>query len=99
MPMSFRCHPATGCPTFSCFTRRAAKRCDLEILGFWRRTDAEKLYRRLARELGGPFILGVSDQFNIDETLDEDWGEHVYRFKRTPIPGEVVRLAERQIKT
>jgi uncharacterized protein len=69
----------------------------LEILGFWRRTDAEKLYRRLAAELDGPFILAVSDQFNIDESLADEWGEHIYRFKRTPLPGEIVKLAEAQL--
>lgn len=69
----------------------------LEILGFWRRTDAEKLYRRLAAELDGPFILAVSEQFNIDESPADDWGTHVYRFKRTPLPAEIVRLAEAQI--
>jgi predicted nuclease of restriction endonuclease-like RecB superfamily len=66
----------------------------VEILGFWRRTDAERLYRRLASELGGPFILAVSEQFNIDETLDESWGKNVYRFKRTPLPAEIVKMAE-----
>jgi len=69
----------------------------LEVLGFWRRADAEKLYRRLAAEHAGPFILAVSDQLNIDEALADEWGEQVYRFKRTPLPAEIVRLAERQI--
>lgn len=68
----------------------------LEVLGFWRRTDAEKLYRRLAAEHGSPFILAVSEQFNIDESLADEWGGHVYRFKRTPIPAEIVKLAEAQ---
>jgi predicted nuclease of restriction endonuclease-like RecB superfamily len=69
----------------------------LEVLGFWRRTDVEKLYRRLAAELGGPFVLAVSEQFNIDESLADEWGGHVYRFKRTPLPAEVVKLAEAQL--
>ena len=69
----------------------------LEILGFWRRTDAEKLYRRLAAELDGPFILAVSEQFNIDESLADEWGGHIYRFKRTPLPAEIVKLAEAQL--
>lgn len=69
----------------------------LEVLGFWRRTDAEKLYRRLAAELKGPFVLAVSEQFNLDEAPDESWGEHVYQFKRTPIPAEIVKLAEAQL--
>src|SRR3954470_7420073 len=69
----------------------------LEILGFWRRTDAEKLYRRLVAELDGPFILAVSEQFNIDEAAADEWGGHIYRFKRTPLPAEIVRLADAQI--
>jgi predicted nuclease of restriction endonuclease-like RecB superfamily len=66
----------------------------LEILGFWRRTDAEMLYRRLAKEHSGVFILAVSEQFNIDESLGEDWGGQIYRFKKTPLPAEIVRLAD-----
>jgi uncharacterized protein len=69
----------------------------LEILGFWRRTDAEKLYRRLVKEHPEPFILAVSEQFNIDEALADDWSTNIYRFKRTPIPGEIVKLAEAQL--
>jgi len=69
----------------------------LEVLGFWRRTDAEKLYHRLAAELDGPFILAVSEQFNIDEAAADEWGGHIYRFKRTPLPAEIVRLAEAQL--
>lgn len=69
----------------------------LEILGFWRKTDAEKLYRRLAKEHDGPFILAVSEQFNIDESLADEWGGHIYRFKRQPLPAEIVKLAEAQI--
>jgi len=69
----------------------------LEILGFWRRTDVEKLFRRLAAELDGPFILAVSEQLNIDEAQAEEWGESIYRFKRTPLPTEVVQRAEAQL--
>jgi predicted nuclease of restriction endonuclease-like RecB superfamily len=69
----------------------------LEILGFWRRTDVEKLYRRLTAELDGPFILAVSENLNIDEALAEEWDGHIYRFKRTPLPGEIVKLAEAQL--
>jgi|SRR5262245_17556458 len=70
----------------------------LEILGYWRRTDAEKLYRRLVNEHREPFILAVSEQFNIDEKLADDWSTNIYRFKRTPIPGEIAKLAEAQLR-
>lgn len=69
----------------------------LEILGFWRRADVEKLYRRLTAELDGPFVLAVSEQFNIDESLADEWGGHIYRFKRTPLPAEIVKLAQAQL--
>jgi predicted nuclease of restriction endonuclease-like RecB superfamily len=69
----------------------------LEVLGFWRRTDVEKLYRRLAAELGGPFVLAVSEQLNIDEALADKLGGQVYRYKRTPLPAEVVKLAQAQV--
>jgi uncharacterized protein len=69
----------------------------LEILGYWRRTDAEKLYRRLATEHSDPFILAVSEQFNIDESLGDEWATNIYRFKRTPLPAEIAKLAEAQI--
>src|SRR5947209_11683991 len=68
----------------------------LEILGFWRRTDAEKTYQRLRREIPGQFVLAVSEQFNIDEAEGE-LPPGVYRFKRTPLPEEVARLASDQI--
>jgi predicted nuclease of restriction endonuclease-like RecB superfamily len=84
-------------PDFQLVHTPTGKIVRLEILGFWRRTDADKLYRRLSRELDGPFILAVSEQFNLDEAGDENWGSHIYRFKRTPLPAEIVKLAESQI--
>jgi predicted nuclease of restriction endonuclease-like RecB superfamily len=71
----------------------------LEILGFWRRTDADKLFKRLKSELGGPFIIAASEQFNIDEITADEANEHIYRFKRTPLPAEIVKLAEAQLKS
>jgi hypothetical protein len=47
--------------------------------------------------LNSPFILAVSEQFNLDEAADENWGSHLYRFKRTPLPAEIVKLAEAQV--
>jgi predicted nuclease of restriction endonuclease-like RecB superfamily len=84
-------------PDFQLIQSTTGEVVRLEILGFWRRTDVEKLYRRLTAELGGPFILAVSEQFNIDESLADEWGGQVYRFKRTPLPTEIVKLAEAQL--
>jgi predicted nuclease of restriction endonuclease-like RecB superfamily len=84
-------------PDFQLIQSASGEVVRLEILGFWRRTDVEKLYRRLTAELNGPFVLAVSEQLNIDESLADGWGEHVYRFKRTPLPAEIVKLAEAQL--
>jgi len=84
-------------PDFQLIRSATGEVVRLEILGFWRRTDAEKLYRRLTSELDGPFVLAVSEQLNIDESLAEEWGSHIYRFKRTPLPAEIVKLAEAQL--
>lgn len=66
----------------------------LDVLGFWRKNHAERLYRRLTSEYNGRVILAVSDQFNIDEDLADDWGGQVYRFKKLPIASEIVKLAD-----
>jgi uncharacterized protein len=81
-------------PDYQLIHAASGRTVHLEVLGFWRRTDAEKLYRRLAAEHRGPFILAVSEQFNIDESLGEELGEHIYRFKKTPLPVEIARLAD-----
>jgi len=81
-------------PDFVLTHRRTKRKVYLEILGFWRRTDADKLYRRLQKELKEPFILAVSEQFNIDEADEGEVNSSIYVFKRTPLPEEVIRLAE-----
>jgi predicted nuclease of restriction endonuclease-like RecB superfamily len=85
-------------PDFQLIHSATSEVVRLEVLGFWRRADVEKLYHRLAAELGGPFVLAASEQLNIDESLAEEWGGHVYRFKRTPLPAEVVKLALAQLR-
>lgn len=84
-------------PDFQLIHSETGEVVRLEVLGFWRRTDVEKLHRRLAAELGGPFVLAVSEQLNIDESSADEWGGHIYRYKRTPLPAEVVRLAGAQL--
>lgn len=84
-------------PDYKLTHKPTGQRVYLEILGFWRRTDAERTYRRLHREIPGQFVLAVSEQFNIDESSDGELPPGVYRFKRTPLPEEVARLARAQI--
>jgi predicted nuclease of restriction endonuclease-like RecB superfamily len=70
----------------------------LEILGFWRKTDVEKHYRRLQAEVKAPFMLAVSEHFNVEESIGADWKSNVYRFKRTPLVDEIVKLAGQILK-
>jgi predicted nuclease of restriction endonuclease-like RecB superfamily len=81
-------------PDFKLVRRSDGAVVYLEVLGFWRKSDAERIAKRLATEFQGQVILAVSDQFNIDEVLAEDWGQNIYRFKRTPLPNEIVKLAD-----
>jgi uncharacterized protein len=83
-------------PDFVLSHKASGKKLYLEIFGFWRKTDVDKLYRRLKTHLKEPFLLAVSEQFNIDEEMPEIQ-KSIYRFKRTPLPEEVAKLAGQQI--
>jgi predicted nuclease of restriction endonuclease-like RecB superfamily len=84
-------------PDFVLVHRKTSKRVYLEILGFWRRSGVEEHVRRLRAGLREPFVLAVSEQFNIDEALGDGDEACVYRFKRTPLPEDVLRLAAAQL--
>lgn len=84
-------------PDFVLTHKKSKRSVYLEILGFWRRTDVDKHCLRLQRELKAPFVLAVSEQFNIDEAASENANAAIYQFKRTPLPEEVVRLANEKI--
>jgi len=80
-------------PDFVLEHTASRKKVSLEILGFWRHTDARKLFDRLKREMRQPFLLAVSEAMNTDDgaaTFDE---LNIYQFKRTPIAGEIIRRA------
>ncbi len=74
-------HPASGTEVF------------VEIFGFWRKGDVEKHYRKLQKSLPGKFVLCVSEQMRADEADEATFGNAVYRYKRTPLPEEVARVA------
>ena len=74
-------HPATGKDVF------------VEIFGFWRRGDVEQVYRRLKKHLPGRFVLCVGEQSRVDEADEVAFGDGVYRYKRTPLPDEVAKVA------
>jgi len=80
-------------PDFVLTHKASGKHVYLEILGFWRRSGVDKHCQRLLAELKSPFVLAVSEQFNIDETASASENSSIYQFKRTPLPEEVVKLA------
>jgi hypothetical protein len=65
----------------------------VEIIGFWRRVDVENLYKRLKKHLPGKFVLCISEQYRADRDEDGSFASNVYRYKRTPLPEEVARIA------
>src|SRR5262249_28817748 len=65
----------------------------LEILGFWRRSSAEKHLAALRKYAREPFLLAVSDQLHIDAAELGGLPAGVHRFRNLPLPDEVARLA------
>ncbi len=76
-------------------TRRAVY---LEVLGFWRRSSAERHLARLREQAAVPFLLAVSDQLHIEEAELEGLPAGIHRFRQMPLPDEVARLAEIVLK-
>ena len=70
----------------------------LEVLGFWRRSSAEKHLERLRRHASEPFLLAVSDQLHIDDAELEGLPAGIHRFRQMPLPDEVARLAEEMLR-
>ena len=79
-------------PDFRLEHRATGKVVLLEVLGFWRKSSAVKHLQYLQRYATRPFILAVSDQLHIDETL-EDMPAGIHRFRHIPLADEVARLA------
>jgi predicted nuclease of restriction endonuclease-like RecB superfamily len=82
-------------PDFKLTQPASGKEVFVEIFGFWRKGDIEAVYRRLKKHFAGKFVLCVSEQFRADEVDEVTFGEEVYRFKRTPLPDEVAKIASR----
>jgi predicted nuclease of restriction endonuclease-like RecB superfamily len=80
-------------PDFRLTHRATGRRVFLEVLGFWRRSSAEKHLERLRRHAPEPFLLAVSDQLHIDEAELEGLPAGIHRFRQMPLPDEIARLA------
>jgi predicted nuclease of restriction endonuclease-like RecB superfamily len=70
----------------------------LEVLGFWRRSSAEKNLERLRQHVREPFLLAVSDQLHIEEAELEGLPAGIHRFRNMPLPDEIARLAGALLK-
>jgi predicted nuclease of restriction endonuclease-like RecB superfamily len=80
-------------PDFRLIHRASGQAVLLEVLGFWRRSSAEKHLARLREHARVPYLLAVSDQLRIDEAELEGLPAGVHRFRQMPLPDEVARLA------
>lgn len=91
-------HPillATGVwvPDFKLTHVKSGKEVFVEVFGFWRKGDIESHYKNLSKGVPGKFVLCVSEQMRADEADEVTFGNGVYRYKRTPLPEEVARVA------
>jgi uncharacterized protein len=82
-------------PDFKLTHAKTGKEVFVEVFGFWRKGDIETHYKNLAKGAPGKFVLCVSEQMRADEDDEVTFGPGVYRYKRTPLPEEVARMAEK----
>jgi uncharacterized protein len=80
-------------PDFRLRHKATTKMVRLEVLGFWRKSSAEKHLEKLRRYVKEPFLLAVSDALHIEEAELEGLPAGIIRFRQMPLPDEVARLA------
>jgi predicted nuclease of restriction endonuclease-like RecB superfamily len=80
-------------PDYRLIHKRSGLIVLLEVLGFWRRSSAEKHLERLRQHVREPFLLAVSEQLRIDEGELESLPAGIHRFRNMPLADEVARLA------
>ncbi|HEV3237905.1 MAG TPA: DUF790 family protein, partial [Gemmataceae bacterium] len=85
-------------PDYRLRHRKSGQEVYLEVLGFWRRSSAEKHLERLREHVKTPFLLAVSDQLRIDEESLEGLPASVIAYRQMPLPDEVVRQADRLLE-
>lgn len=83
----------TWVPDFTLTHTPTGKQVFVEVLGFWRKVDIERHYKRLKRSIPGQFVLVVSEVYRADEGEEFALGSEVYRYKRTPVATEVAKIA------
>ena len=86
---------STWVPDFKLTHAQTGKEVYVEVFGFWRKGDIETHYKNLSKGVPGKFVLCVSEQMRADEDSEVQFGNGVYRYKRTPLPEEVAKMAAR----
>jgi uncharacterized protein len=86
-------------PDYRLRHRESGQEVYLEVLGFWRRSSAEKHLERLREHVKTPFLLAVSDQLRIDEESLEGLPASIIGFRQMPLPDEVAKHAYRLLET
>jgi predicted nuclease of restriction endonuclease-like RecB superfamily len=81
-------------PDFRLIHKASGKAVLLEVLGFWRRSSAEKHLQYLKRYASEPFLLAVSDQLHIEESSLDELPAGIHRFRHMPLADEIAKLAE-----
>ena len=66
----------------------------LEVLGFWRKSSAQKHLELLRRSAKERFLLAVSDTLHIEDADLEGLPAEIHRFRQMPLPDEIARLAD-----
>jgi predicted nuclease of restriction endonuclease-like RecB superfamily len=80
-------------PDFRLVHKPTGKSVLLEVLGFWRKSSAEKHLQHLRRYATEPFLLAVSDQLHIEESGLDELPAGIHRFRHMPLADEVAKLA------
>jgi predicted nuclease of restriction endonuclease-like RecB superfamily len=79
-------------PDFRLVHRASGQTVYLEILGYWRRSSAERHLQVLRTHLRIPYLVAVSDQLRLDD--EENLPEGTIRFRSMPQPEDVLRAAD-----
>ncbi|HYV39617.1 MAG TPA: DUF790 family protein [Gemmataceae bacterium] len=85
-------------PDFRLVHKASGKIVYLDVLGFWRRSHAEKHLENLRQHARQPFVLAVSEQLHVDDEELQALPAGIHRFRQMPLPDEVVKLAEQALK-
>jgi predicted nuclease of restriction endonuclease-like RecB superfamily len=85
-------------PDFRLVHKASGRSVLLEVLGFWRKSSAEKHLLYLQRFAKEPFLLAVSDQLHIEEAALDDLSAGIHRFRNMPLADEIAKLATRAIE-